>query len=195
MMVVTLTSCAAWRAEETSEVGHFPKDLDEMTRTVNTSLSLNLYEVFSDGKLDTEESSDTEKAKIHELTMMAYSESKLFNLVDKDSPNSQMSIEVNIVRKRERSLFRTVLSALTLYLIPKRTNEEIVVTTKFIDKKGILVGMVEKTETIVVWHQFFMLFAFPFSIPSTITEEAIIDLSRATILDAFSDGYFVELNS
>ena len=52
--------------------------------------------------------------------------------------------------------------------------------------------MVEKVESVVVWHQIFMIFAFPFNIPSSVIEETITDLTRSSILEAMSEGHFIE---
>ena len=88
----------------------------------------------------------------------------------------------------------TFVTALSLYLIPRSVEQEVTITTRFLDKKGVLVGMVEKTDTVVTWHQLFMVFAAPFSIPSSALDEMVVDLNRATILEAYSDGYFVDIN-
>lgn len=194
LFLLFFSGCAAWRAGDVGEVNKLPQDLVAEKKVFKASLQLKLYEYHMGEELDKDKSEST-KAEALELSKKAYKESGLFEIVDQDSPNKQISIEMSIIRKKESSLTSDILTAATLYLIPKSTNEEITVSTKFFNKSGELIGMVEKKDTVVIWHQTFMIFAFPFNYPSTVKEEMITDLSRSIILEAITEGYFVELDT
>lgn len=193
-VIAMLSSCAAWRSEQTPKMGKLSDSIFQDVKPINISLSLNLYEVYKDGELIQDKNLTSLQTEILSKIQKIYGENKIFNVVDTDSPSRELSIEISVTRTIESSLFRSFLTILSLYLIPKRTNEEIIVTTKFIDKKGMLVGMVEKKEIVEVWHQLFLIFALPFNIPSSVNSETLLDLNRATIYDAFSDGFFIDLN-
>ena len=193
LLLVTLSSCAAWRAEETMKISKFPTEIAKKSK-VKASINLILHEVHTGKALDIAKSKETKQASL-DLIKKAYNESGVFEIVDQDSPSKQISIEISLVKKVESSLTRDFLTAVTLYLVPKRTSEYYTVNTKFIDKTGVLIGMVEKKETVVMWHQLFMAFALPFNYPSTTKSETLIDLNRASIMDAYTDGLFVELEN
>lgn len=195
IFVLSFTSCASWRAEETSIVSTFPETIKSEVKLPNVSISLKRYDFFDGEKLDKDEMTEEQRLEILKSIETIYSESKLFNLVDIDSPNKDMSIEVNVSRKVKSSTFFSVLTAMTLYLIPRRVIEEITITTRFLDRRGELVGMVEKNDSIITWHQLFMLFVLPFGPPGSVKHETILDLNRSTILEAHSDSYFIDINN
>lgn len=194
LVFIVMTSCAAWRSQDVVRVENFKGEVQSQERKLKTHVKLSLYEVSVNNELDKDEMSSDKLKQVLSLSKKAYDEAGIFDLVEGDSPNKELVVDISILRKKESSLTSDILTAATLYLVPKRTNEEITVTTKFLDNKGELIGMVEKVETVVVWHQFFMLFALPFNIPSNVKEETLVDLSRSTILEALSEGHFVELN-
>jgi hypothetical protein len=190
-----VSSCAAWRLEETRPVDVFPESLVLEGNKPKVSISFKSFEVKLNSDLDESEMTKDKKKEILDLIETAYKQSNLFNIVDVDSPNKDMSIEVDISKNFTASSSMRWVTALTLYLVPRKTIDEITVTTRFLDQKGELVGMVEKIDQAITWHQFFMIFALPFtSTPNSVVRDTIIDLNKATIIDAFEDGYFVEIN-
>lgn len=194
-IIMILSSCASWRLEETHPTTKFPENLTIEGKKPKTSITFKRFEVKNNSKLDNEGMTEVRRKEVLALIEKAYKESKLFNIVDEDSPNKDMSIEVDISKNFSSSSGMKWVTALTLYLVPRKTVEEITVTTRFLDKKGELVGMVEKIDKAITWHQFFMIFALPFSsTPSSVVTETILDLNKASILDAFEDGYFKDIN-
>lgn len=192
--LVLLGSCAAWRSGDVGEVSKLPTDLVAQRKVIKTSLNLKLYEYYSGGQLDKEKTADS-REQTFQLGLVAFKEAALFNFVDQSSPNKEMSVEISVIRKKESNLALDILTAATLYLIPKRTNEEITVSAKFFNKKGELLGMVEKQDTVIMWHQTFMIFALPFAYPTYVRNNVLTDLCRSIILEAITEGYFVELGT
>ncbi len=192
-----ISSCAGWRVEKSRPVNEFPTDLalkgDD--KKPNISLKIKKYEFYDNEELDKEESSETERKKAYALIEEAYKKSGYVNLVSEDSPSREMSVEIELVRKNNTSMKLAVLSAITLFLVPRRSGEEITLTTRFFNKKGELVGMVEKVDEVVTWWQTLMIFASPFMYPGSAKKETLIDLNRATLIEAKSDGYFIDINS
>ncbi len=194
-LILILSSCAGWRSEHTLPVGKYPEKFQSETNKPKISFKLKKYEYFDNDVLDKEKSSTQNMAQVSKMVEDVYKDSNIFNMVDEDSPNKEMSIEVEITRKHKAGIGMTVVSALTLFLVPRGVSEEIVVTTRFLNKKGELIGMVEKNDDIVTWYQTFMLFATPFMYPNSIKTETIKDLNRASLIEAHSDGYFIDINS
>lgn len=188
-------SCAAWRADETEFIGKYPKNLVLKTKPPKISLSLKRLEIKENNEIQHDEINEESRKIVLKQIEKAYRESGLFEIVDEDSPNKDMSVEVEVQRHFVGSTIMKFLTTLSVYLVPRRTSEELIITTKFLDKKNVLVGMVEKSESLITWHQFFMLFALPFSnTPSSVLDNAMVDLNRATLIDAFQDGLFVDIN-
>lgn len=194
-ILVFVSACAAWRAEDVPVVSKFSNDSFGHKGKISASIELKLYEFYVGDELRPNESTREYSSKFYKLTRDVYKDVKFFDIVDANSPNKELKIEISLIRKRESNLLTDVLTGMSLYLIPKRTNERITLITKYFDKQGELVGMVEKVETVVMWHQLFMLFALPFNIPNNVIDDTVLDLSRSSLLEAYNDGYFVELNS
>lgn len=192
VLVAIFNSCAAWRSEDVIEVGEYPNESTTLVKKLKTSVKLSFYEVYDEKELQKDKMKEKDQKKMKELVKKAYEESDSFDLVEENSPSKELSVEVSILRQKKSHLFSDILTAATLYLVPKRTSEKITLTTKFFNKKQQLIGMVEKVESVVVWHQIFMIFAFPFNIPSSVIEETITDLTRSSILEAMSEGHFIE---
>lgn len=193
-IIFSFTSCAAWRTKDFNSVTPYPSKAESDYKKPQVSINFRTYDVLDNGELDKAQMSKTEKKQVYDIITSSYKDSELFILVDDDSPNKELTIEVSIVRQNSSSLTMSILTALSLYLIPKRTTEVITISTKFFDKSDALIGMVEKTDSVVVWHQFFMLFAMPFSAPWSVKDETLTQLNKSTIVEASSDGLFVDIN-
>ncbi|MAX65487.1 MAG: hypothetical protein CME66_00975 [Halobacteriovoraceae bacterium] len=189
-----LFSCASWRSENFSEYTAIPDEIKELSGRPNISLSLTRYDIYENGKKVEKEPNREEEKKLLDQMKTLYGESKLFNLVDEDSPSKDITVEISVTERFQSNTAMTFLTAFTLYLIPRKTQRTFVFNTKFIDKKKQLLGMVEKMESIVTWHQFFMLFAMPFATASDARDGIINDLTQYTITEAHQNGYFVELS-
>lgn len=189
-----LISCASWRAGNTPLSAELTAEQTKSIVKPHVSLTFKQYEVYSNGKLQPGDMTEDDKAQVQKHIELSYKDSPLFTLVDNDSPNKDMSIEVSVARRFKSNITMTVLNVVTLFMIPRKTTEEVIVTTRFLDKEGILVGMVEKSDEVIVWHQFFMLFAMPFSLQSGVLDELYVDLNKASLLEAHNDGYFIDIN-
>lgn len=196
LTISILFSCASWRKNDTSYLG--TKSSEEEIQTDNKlkiSLKLKSYTYLENGKPIEKEEIEKANRLTSNSIQGVYEESKLFNIVDVDSPGKDVSVELEVQRSFKSSMTSKVLSALTLYLIPRKTEQEIVYTSRFFDKEGKLIGIVEYKDSVITWRQFFMLFVWPFSNSSeTVYESMIQDFTHRAIVEANQDGYFVDLS-
>lgn len=191
-----LFSCASWRKNDTSYLGTESSEEELQTDTkLKVSVKLKSYSYLENGKAVEKEDLDTATKITSESIQKVYDESKLFNIVDVDSPGKDVSVEIEVQRSFSSSMTSKVLSAVTFYLVPRKTEQEIVYTSRFFDKEGKLIGIVEYKDSVITWRQFFMLFVWPFSSSSeSVYQSMILDFTHRAIVEANQDGYFVDLS-
>jgi hypothetical protein len=123
-------------------------------------------------------------------TVKAYEDSGMFLEVTDGADDADFHAEVMIVDRGKPNAFLAFITGLTLYVIPSKATDEFTVKTTISDRDGKTVGTFEKSETVSLWQQLFLVFAMPFNWPSSVAKEALYDLNRATISDAHAHGIF-----
>ena len=178
-------SCASWRLGETTPIDDFPTTMAKKLNRPVISVKLSKYDLFENAKLKKGDNKEITKKIIS-----TFHKTSLFDLVDDDSPSKELSVDIKIIRNKESSLALSIFSYATLCLIPKRDKEMMTVNTSFYNKKGELIAMIEKTETVVTWYQTLLIIATPFMLPSRTQDNAMMDLIKSTILEGYRDGHF-----
>lgn len=125
-----------------------------------------------------------------EQVTRAYQDSGLFTEVKPGLSDTDLKAEVRIIDRGEANLGLAFLTGLTLYLIPSSATDEITIKTSIKNKDGDTLGTFEKSETITMWQQLFLIFAMPGNFPLSVTKETLYDVNRATITEAHSKGSF-----
>jgi hypothetical protein len=123
-------------------------------------------------------------------TVRAYRDAGLFSEVRTGSAPADVQAEVTLKERGQTSIALAVITGLTLYLVPSSATSEVTAKTELRDRNGTIVGTFEKSETLTMWQQLFLIVATPFSSPSAVAEATIYDLSRATISEASARGLF-----
>lgn len=122
----------------------------------------------------------------------AYTESGLFSSVVTTSEPTDLRADITIVEKGNDGLsWSGVISAFTLTMIPGVVSQELVANTSYKDREQKVIGVIEKSEGLGFWIQFFLLFAMPFvDGPNTIMNATQYDMHRVTIEEARSKGFY-----
>ncbi|MDY6952467.1 MAG: hypothetical protein SWE60_13215 [Thermodesulfobacteriota bacterium] len=121
-------------------------------------------------------------------TIKAYEDSGMFSVVREGADEADLEAEVMIVDKADPNSFFAFITGLTLYVIPSKATDKFTVQTTIRDREGKTVGTFERSETVSLWQQVLLILAMPFNWPSSVAKEALYDLNRATIMDAYSQG-------
>ncbi len=143
--------------------------------------------------------------KWHKQTLAAYEQSGAFSEVKGASieadPDTGMLIDpeaglggidiradVQIVERQSASWPMQLITGLTAYIIPSRVSIDFEVKTTFRDNKGQVLGVIERTNTVVIWQQIFLVVVQPFHHPPVVENEAIFNLSRVALIEAHQKG-------
>jgi hypothetical protein len=88
-----------------------------------------------------------------------FEESGLFHKV-KLSARYSTDIHAEIMIQDRTDYNRPVwfLSAITLWMVPAKTTDTLLVTAVFKNKEGEVIARSEKTETVTAWRQFFLIY-------------------------------------
>jgi hypothetical protein len=127
-------------------------------------------------------------AKWRELTKTAYSDSGLFSAVVPENTPSDIRAEVRINDEGTFSPVLSFLSGFTLTLLPSSATDRISMHTDFKNADGDVLATIEKSESMTMWTQFFLVFVMPFNWPGTVANDTFRDLSRATLAEAHAKG-------
>lgn len=122
------------------------------------------------------------------LTWAAYQDSGAFAETRSGLAETDLRAEVSIREDADVSYLGAILTGLTMYLFPSKASSTLTATTRFSDASGADLGTVEKKEGYTLWQQLFLVFVMPAHFPTSVAEEVITDLSRATIVDANTRG-------
>ena len=183
LLLSLVSGCAAYRAGNLPQISSWPPE------SVNDKKSISIVvsgEAILGGK---HQAAPSTYIKIsQEPTAKAYRNAGLFSDVKVGFAETDLRAEVKIVHQGETNLGLGFLSGLTLFLIPSKTTDEFVVKTTIKDSEGDTIGTFEKSETITMWQQLFLIFATPFNFPGSVVKETLYDLNRAIINEAHSQG-------
>lgn len=122
----------------------------------------------------------------------AYTESGLFSSVVTTGEPTDLRADITIIAKGGDGLsWSGAISALTLTMIPGVVSQDLIAKTSYKDRQQKVIGIIEKSEGLGFWIQFFLLFAMPFvDGPTMIMNETQYDMHRVTIEEAHSKGFF-----
>lgn len=124
-----------------------------------------------------------------EQVVTLYKDSGLFSEVETGMSDTDLKAEIKIIDRNKRDIGLTILTGLTLYLMPSKGTDELIVKTTIKNKDGNTLGMYEKSEIVTSWVQLFLIFAMPFNFPGSVYEETLRDLNRSTIVELHSKGF------
>ena len=187
LALLACTGCATFRAGDLAPVENWPptssvEAKQSIAVKVTTEMSIN----------DTERlPGDALTHKWREQVILAYRESKLFSSVEfgPDADRAPVTAYATFRNEGSFSLFMTLLTGLTIYIIPSSATESFTLTTSFKDADGKELGVVTVTESGTLWQQFFMIFFAPGRSINGVFDEILRDLSRATVVEAMELGY------
>ena len=120
----------------------------------------------------------------------AYVASGLFSEVKLGAEGTDLRSEVHVRDFVQYRKALAIISGLTLTLFPATGHDKFVVRARILDKDGQTLQTIEKTETINLWIQFFLIFIMPFNWPPTKPADTLYDLSRTIIMEAHEGGVF-----
>lgn len=116
--------------------------------------------------------------------------SKLFSSLAKDPKESDYIVEMNLLETSNYNKGLALLTGLTLYLFPSSGNTHFVLKTTFKNKKGDVLGEVEKQEKFTLWQQVLLIFVMPFKYPTSVIKDIQSDLIHYSIQEGEDKGYF-----
>jgi hypothetical protein len=123
-----------------------------------------------------------------DAAMKAYTDSGLFSDVIMGAAMTDLRAEVHMLERGEANQGLAFLSGFTFTLIPCKAEDEVVLKTTLKNKEGQDLGTFEKTDSMSMWVQFFLIFIMPFNWPNTVATDLFYDLHRATISQAHGAG-------
>ncbi len=189
------SGCAAFRTGQLEEIRSWPL----LPNTDKRSIA-----VLVDGKVilgdSHKEPSQAQRNHWKEYTIKAYRESGLFSSVTEvspaktDSQTADLRVEVGVLEKgRDSEVVSFIwgfISGYTMTIIPANARGDYILETVIKDRNGQTLGSIKKSEGISFWIQLFLVFLMPTHWFPTVIEQTIVDINRATIIEAHSKGYF-----
>lgn len=103
---------------------------------------------------------------------------------------TDLRVEITLADRTTVNWTWSVITGLTVYIIPSRVTDEFVVHTTVSNDQGDVLAQFEESETVYMWQNLFLIPAMPFSYPLSVERETMYDLNRATIVEACSEGVF-----
>jgi hypothetical protein len=193
MLSYLFVSCAGFRSQKVAVVGELPGEIRKSNKQLRVSITLKDITHVHNTEESRKLAKNSQMLKLQTLIEDVYRESKHFKLVKKTDKNRDLDIDVELKRDGETNMLMALTTAITLYLVPSKTTDNYVLTTKFI-KAGEQIGVISKSETITTWQQIFLILAMPFKYPISVENEMLKDLTRSTIIEAYNENYFTELD-
>lgn len=123
-------------------------------------------------------------AKWREEVHKAYADSGLFSAVLQEGNLADVRAEVRISDVGEGSQALAFICGLTMFLIPATAVDRITMHTDFKNAEGDVLASIEKSDSVRLWMQTFLVFVMPFKWPGTVTNDLFRDLTRATLEEA-----------
>lgn len=124
-------------------------------------------------------------------THWAYFLSQQFTQVREGPVLSELRAEATLTEHLKHSpLYLKIAAVLTLGLVPYWERREWTLTTVVSDAQGKELARFEKSESLIIWTQLLLTFAFPFAPPPRVAAICVFDLNRATIADAYGQGVY-----
>lgn len=118
-----------------------------------------------------------------------YGDSELFSAIVADGDPSDLRAEGRMTETMEGNLALGLLNLLTLTVLPASRTDHFTLRTEFKDASGKLLGTIEKSDSLDVWFELFLVVAVPFR--SSLDREVlelVTNLNRATLASAHAEG-------
>jgi len=126
-----------------------------------------------------------------EATLQAYRDCGVFSDVRRGiGGDTDLRASIEIEDNVEASRPFTYLSAMSFFLLPSRSRDELSVRTTYRDRSGEVVGDFRSREAVVTWFQLFLLPLTPFADRDSVVEKTLRDLTLATTRRARNKGVF-----
>ena len=190
LLLFSLVGCASfYQTERVTEKIFSP------LKTLSLSVSLvDLDYKENDKNVDKEDYNEVKQDSLKKIKEV-FQDNPKFNLVDVDSPKKDIIIEVELRKKYESSLTMQIVSGMTLYLIPRRSSEDILYTARFYDSKRNLLGVVELSDQLVTWRHILLIPFWPFMSSYHQSFLTIVKTMTQNALEmAVKDYYFTTIN-
>ena len=185
MLLCVSSGCASFREGNVPRARSSPQSPRGKQQSISVSVQ---GAVILDGNIYQANRETTDNWRSQ--TIKAYRDSGLFSEVKGDADEADLYAEVVIVDKGDPNALLAFITGLTLYIVPSKATDEFTVKAAIRDKDGKILGRFEKSETVILWQQLFMVFAMPSNWPESVAKEALYDLNRAIIRDAYFQGFF-----
>ncbi len=183
------TGCASFY--QSSEVISEHKVL---TRPLAMSVKITKFTFLENAEqVDQEIYDEVQKDTLNSIKNV-YSKDPSFRLVDIDSPNQDIFIEIELIKKYQSATFMKVLSGLTLYIIPRRSQENIIYSTKFYNKDRELLGQVELSDELITWRHILLAPLWPFLTSYNSSYLKVLEYITQQVIEiSKQDSYFINI--
>jgi hypothetical protein len=126
---------------------------------------------------------DTEVDFARESVLAAFAESRLFSNVEPGLGPTDLQAEVTVTERDDVSTLLTLMSGLTLVLLPFPEHRTFTMATTLRDAHGAVRGTEERTASLTSWVQLFLLAAPADRRPARVARTLVYDLARETIVE------------
>lgn len=182
VVVGSLISCATFRE------GNVEYQKIEATNATKKSIS---FAVTGQFKFNTNESVPQNANALGSWANVVkeeFNSSSLFSEVKNNEKNTDLSVDINVQSNGYVDLTMSMVTGLTLYLIPSSAKDEFVVEATFKNKSGKEIAKIQKRDSVKTWTHLTMLFVFPFKPLAKEVEKCQKDLINAILVEANSKG-------
>jgi len=118
----------------------------------------------------------------------AYRDSGLFSDVKIGAADTDLIAEVHVLRRNETSMWLSLASFFTAFVVPTYAQSEVSITTTMKNRELQSLGTFEKAETVTRRFQLFLIFIFPYYMPDNVLSELVYDLNLSIIIQAYEEG-------
>lgn len=195
--IFTLSSCATWRTGEVDSEYSFDNH-EENGSKLHASIKLVSYDYIENEKENKKWVTKKKFDRVFGVISNSFKETGLFNIIDDKNLKGKDHFKIEVTVRRNITFSENMkwVTPLSLYLIPRSVSENLVITTKFLNNKGSLIGMTEFNDNLVTWHQLFMILGLPFTgTANNQVMNSVEELVKSSIEQALEDGYFNSFES
>ncbi|MEI7996882.1 MAG: hypothetical protein WCH01_18465 [Methylococcaceae bacterium] len=179
------TGCATFREDGRATLSKWPPDAPVNKNTI--ALQVSGKAIANDEQMDVNEGILEQWRK---EVIRAYETSGLFSAVKSGREKSDIYADVKISDKGEPNMFMAFLTGFTMFLIPSKVHECLIINTTYKDQNGKALNSVSKTECVNSWIGLFVFPAMFSNSPGTVPKDVLFDLNRSSILEANSKATF-----
>jgi len=118
---------------------------------------------------------------LEDLLVKEYKSSLAFDRVTVGREPADVFVQVKVSNHETGSVPLSILTGITLFVIPGSFDNEWIMETRFFDASGTERGLVIKREKTTTWMQALLIFAIPFN---QSTDPILAKLARSTLEEA-----------